>query len=355
MHKKLFIPGPTEVNGDVLAEMARPMIPHRGSEFSELYRTVIPKVQRLLYTGNKIFLSTSSATGLMEGAVRNCVKKKCLSLVCGAFSKRWHEITLANGKEADALEVPWGMAIKPEMVDERLSTGEYDAVTLVHNETSTGIQNPLKEIAGVVRKYPDVMFMVDTVSSMGGIRIDVDELGIDVCLASVQKALALPPGFAICSISQGAFKRSEQVKNRGYYFDFQAFLKYDGKGETIVTPSIPHFYALNRQLDRMFAEGLENRFARHTKMAEICREWARRHFGLYPEAGYESDTLTVIRNTRQIDVSNLNAELAKKGKCIANGYGKIKDETFRIAHLGELTVADINELLRDIKEFMDNS
>ncbi|HHF56695.1 MAG TPA: alanine--glyoxylate aminotransferase family protein, partial [Thermoplasmatales archaeon] len=163
-HHKLFTPGPTEVREEILQVLSTPQIHHRSKEFSELYAEIQEKLKKLLYTENPVFLFPSSATGAMEAAVTNGVKKKCLNLINGAFSKRWHEITKMNGVPCDALEVEWNKAIRPEMVDEKLATGEYDAVTLVFNETSTGLMNPLKEIADVVKKYDDVLLFVDAVS-----------------------------------------------------------------------------------------------------------------------------------------------------------------------------------------------
>ncbi|MGQ9602380.1 MAG: pyridoxal-phosphate-dependent aminotransferase family protein [Candidatus Bipolaricaulia bacterium] len=353
MHKKLFIPGPTEVRPEILKEMARPMIGHRMKEFSTLLMGVTAKVQKLLYTKNHVFMSTSSSTGMMEGAVRNCVAKRCLNAICGAFSQRWHEITLANGKEADPLEVEWGMANLPEEIDRKLATGKYDALTVVHNESSTGVMNPLEEIAAVMKKYPDVIFMVDAVSSMAGVKIEVDRLGIDVILAGVQKCFALPPGLTVVAVSEKALKKAEQVKNRGYYFDFLTFKRYlDERQQTPATPSISHLYALNKQMDDIFAEGLENRFARHKAMADYVREWARENFALFAQPGYESNTLTAIKNTKGISVAALNEELGKRGAAISNGYGKLKEKTFRIAHMGDIQLADIKELLSWIDEII---
>ena len=353
MHKKLFIPGPTEVRPEILEELARPMIGHRSKEFSELLMEVTPKVQKLLYTENPVFISTSSSTGMMEGAIRNCVAKRCLNCVNGAFSKRWYEITLANGKEADPLEVEWGKAILPEMIEERLKTGRYDALALVHNETSTGVMNPLEEIAEVMRDYPDVIFMVDAVSSMAGVKIEVDRLGIDVILAGVQKCFALPPGLAVVAVSEKALKKAEKVKDRGYYFDFLVFKRYlEERRQTPTTPSIPHLYALNKQMDEIFAEGLEERFARHKAMADHVRAWARENFALFAQPGYESDTLTAITNTKGISVAALNEELGRRGAAISNGYGKLKEKTFRIAHMGDLQLEDIKELLDWIDEII---
>ncbi len=352
MHKKLFIPGPTEVSKVILDVMGTPMIGHRSKEFSELYDSVIPKLKKVLYTDNKVFLSTSSATGLMEGAIRNCVKDRALNLVCGAFSKRWHLITKANGKDADAVEVEMGQANTAEMVKDALKTGKYDAVTLVHNETSTGVMNPIEEIAEVIKEFPDVCFLVDAVSSMTGVKIEVDKLGIDVCLAGVQKCFALPPGFAICSVSEKALKKAETVENRGYYFDFLTFLKYDGKHQTPTTPVISLIYALDKQLDRMFEEGLENRYKRHLDMAHFIRDWTKQYFDFFPDEKYLSVTLTAINNTRGISVADLNSELGKRGAMISNGYGKLKEKSFRIGHMGDWTLDDMKWLTTNINEIL---
>jgi len=352
-HLKLFTPGPIEVREEILQALATPQIHHRSKEFSELYAEIQPKLQKLLYTEKPVLIFASSATGAMEAAVINGVKKKCLNLVNGAFSNRWHEITTMNGIPADKLEVEWGKAIKPEMVKEKLDTGEYDAVTLVFNETSTGVMNPLKEIAEVVKQYDDVLLLVDAVSAMAGVKIEVDKLGIDMCLAGMQKCFGLPAGIAVASISERLLERAKEV-NRGFYFNLPRLFKYHQKNQTMVTPPIPHLFALNMQLDYILnEEGLENRFARHEKMAKIVQDWARKHFAIFAEPGYESKTLTCVENTRGISVADLNKELAKHYVRISNGYGKLKEKTFRIAHMGDLQIQDIKGLLALIEDILN--
>lgn len=351
MHKKLFIPGPVEVSKEVLEAMSVEMFGHRMKEFSELYNDTIPMLQEVLYTKNRVLLVTASATGCMEAAVRNLSKKKVLSCMCGAFSDRWYKIATGNGKAADELKVEWGKAIKPEMIDEKLKTGEYDLVTLVLNETSTGVYNPIEQIAEVMKKYPDVLFAVDAVSAMTGVKIETDKLGVDVMLAGVQKCFALPPGLAVMTVSPRAIERAKTVENRGFYFDILDYMKYDEKGQTPSTPSISHINALNVQLKRMLAEGIENRFARHAKMSQMVWDWVEeKGFELFPEKGYESRTVVTIKNTKGLSVADLNKELAKRGKAISNGYGKLKEETFRIGTMGELQPKDIEEVLNDINE-----
>ncbi len=356
MHKKLFIPGPVEVSSDVLEKLSTPLIGHRTKEYFELQARVRSKLQQLLSTKNKVFLATASGTGVMEAGVRNCVSGKLLSLICGEFGERWFEIAKSNGKNADALRVDLGKAIKPEMVRNALKSEQYDAVALTHNETSTGVMNPLPEIGAVMKEFPDVVFMVDAVSSMGGAKLDVDQWGIDVCLSSTQKGFGLPPGFAVVSVSDKALKKAATVPNRGYYFDFLVFAEYDAKDQTPTTPSLPHIFALDYQLSKWLEEGLEKRYARHIEMAHACRSWAKaRGFALFPEVGYESVTLTTVNNTRGINVAALNAELGKRGFMISAGYGRLKEQTFRIAHTGDITLADLNELLGVMDEILNQA
>lgn len=345
MNKKLFIPGPVDVSPDVAEQMSRPMISHRGREFSNLLESTTEKLEKLMFTRSNIFISTSSSTGLMEAAVRNCVNEKCLNVVNGAFSERWHEITISNGKEADILQFDLGSAVLPDILDEKLSSGNYDAITLVHNETSTGVASPLYEISRIVKNY-DVIFLVDTVSSMGGIKIEVDNLGIDVCLFGVQKALALPPGLSVCSMSEKALEKAKRVPTRGYYFDFLTVMKYWEKRQSHITPSIPHMMALDYQLGKILdKEGLENRFKRHSEMGELTRTWAKRNFELFPDEKYSSNTVTCIKNTRGINCEELKQKLSERGYVFSDGYGKLAGKTFRIAHMGDRTIKELEDYL----------
>jgi aspartate aminotransferase-like enzyme len=236
------------------------------------------------------------------------------------------------------------------MVDEQLSGGAYDAVTLVYNETSTGMMNPLQAIAEVVARYPDVFLLVDAVSGMAGAPIETDAWGIDFVLAGVQKAFALPAGLAVAAVSERAFERSKTVPPRSYYFSLPLMLKYHLKSQTPSTPSIPHLYALNAQLNDMLEEGMEQRFARHATMASVVQAWAKKHFDIYPEAGYWSQTLTTLVNTKDIDVPALIQRLAEEYNVrISNGYGDIKNKTFRIAHMGDTRPDEIHGLLAAIE------
>jgi len=215
---KLFIPGPVEVSAKTFAAMTTPMIGHRSGDFKDLYREIHPRLQTVFQTSKQVYLSTSSAWGIMEGAIRNLVNKGVLNCMCGAFSDKWYDVSKRCGKEAGSLQVEWGEPIDPAALDQALATGKYDALTLIHNETSTGLMNPLAEISEVVKKYPDVVFIVDTVSSFSALPIPMDELGIDMMITGSQKALALPPGFSLFACSDKAMERAAQVSGRGYYF-----------------------------------------------------------------------------------------------------------------------------------------
>lgn len=353
MYKKLFIPGPTHVDDEILEAMAVPMIGHRDSLYSDLHGEVVTKLKKFLGTDGHIYLSTSSSTGMMEGAIRNVVHKKVLMTDCGAFSKRWAEIAQLNGKEIDVIKVEMGQATTPEMVDEYLAKGGFEAVCITHNETSTGVMNPIKDIGALVKeKYPDVLVCVDAVSSMAGTEIKVDEWNLDVVLAGTQKAFALPPGLCVVTVSDRALEKSLSVENRGYYFNFEALEKKAVKDQTPATPAISLVNALNVQLNRIYAEGVENRFQRHLDMAEHVRGWTRKNFALYSDEKYLSPTVTNVHNTQEIDVVDLNAELAKRGAMLSNGYGNLKGTCFRIAHMGDLQVSDVQWLTDQIDDIL---
>ena len=358
-HVKLHIPGPVEVSEKTFRAFCTPMIGHRGQGFKDLYARMQPQLQQLLYTKQLVYLSTSSAWGVMEGALRNLVARKVLNCMCGAFSGKWFDVSKRCGKDAEALQVPWGSPIRPEQVDAKLATGQFDALTLIHNETSTGVMSPLCEIAALKKKYPEVMFIVDSVSSMSAVKIEFDALGIDVLLAGTQKAFAMPPGTAVFVCSPAALAKAAAAKDRGYYFDFIEFQKNAEQNMTPSTPSIGHVYALASKLEDIFAEGLEARHARHRQTNQMTRNWAAKHgFTLFPEKGFESLTLTCVNNGakpggRVVDVPKLQKLVKDQGFLIDGGYGKIKGATFRISNMGDETVATMNTLYAALDNAME--
>jgi len=359
MAARLFIPGPSDVDDTVLRELARPQLGHRTQEFRELFASLRPGLRKLFSTGNDVLISTSSGSGLWEAAIRSCVKSKVLHAVNGAFSKKWASLSKNCAKDMAALSFQDGKPVNPQAVDKALSERDYEAFCVVHNETSTGVISDLGALSQVMKKHPDVLFFVDAVSSLGGVKIEVDGLGIDICLASSQKALALPAGIALASISRRSYLKAEAVEGRGYYFDLLELKKAYDKDETPYTPSIPHLYALRKQLDRMEAEGLEFRYKRHEEMASWVRAWAKEQgFPMFSQEGCHSPTVSCISNTKGIDFAAVKKALAGRGITVDTGYRKLNEKlaaeekptTFRIAHMGERTPDEIRSYLAELQK-----
>lgn len=357
MHKKLFIPGPIDVKKDVLEKLSTPQIGHRTKDASNLQQSIEEKMKKVFYTENTILLSTSSGSGLMEAAIRCCTRKRAAVFSVGSFGDRWFKMAKANGIPADKISSDPGMPTTVEMVDETLATGKYDVMTITQNETSTGLMNSLADISKLLKsKYPEILLLVDSVSSMGGTKIETDNWGIDVNITSTQKCLGLPAGLSICSISDRAVEAAKKVENRGMYFDLVELYNFvhNKNHQYPSTPSIPHMFALDYQLDKILEEGLENRFARHLEMAEYVRNWAKKHFELFvQDPKYLSNTLTTIKNTKGISISDLNKALGERGYMISNGYGDLKELTFRISHMGDYTIEDVKGLIENINDILN--
>jgi aspartate aminotransferase-like enzyme len=357
--QRLFIPGPTDVLPDVLAAQCAPMIGHRSDEFETLFAKCEKQLKQLFQTKDRVFIVAASGSGLQEAGIRNGVQGRVISFVNGAFSERWYQCALGCDKATIRVDIEWNTAVKPEHVanalQQALSAGAVDAITVVHNETSTGVMSPIAEISAAVRTIsPDTLLMVDAVSSFGGVALPFDAWNLDLLFTSSQKALALPPGLAFCAVSDRFMEKAKHVKGRGWYFDFINLEKSRQKQTTPATPAISLMRALSLQLDHIFAEGVEDRYQRHQRMAHMTRQWAIQNgLALMAEAGYESMTVTNIVNTRQIDIEALNAYLSQEcGMELSNGYGKYKDKAFRIAHMGENTEADLGRLFAAIEKFL---
>jgi len=352
MHEKLYIPGPVDVAPEVLEKMSTPMIGHRTKDASTLQERISSKMQQVMGTKNTIVLSTSSGSGLMEGAVRCFTKERAAIFSIGAFGDRWHKMCTANGIEADLFKSELGQITTPEMIDEALSTGKYDLITITQNETSTGVANPMKDLSEVYKKYPDVIVCVDTVSSMAGDLIPVDDLGIDVCITSTQKCLGLPPGMAIASVSDRAIEKAKTKENRGLYFDYVELVKFvkEKPFQYPSTPSLSHMFALDFQLDRILEEGIENRYNRHLEMAKIVRQWAADNCELYSDPDHLSVTVTCITNTTGLPFADINKAMCERGYRLSNGYGPLKDKTFRIAHMADNTKEEVEKMLADLTD-----
>lgn len=358
-HQRLILPGPVEVRAELLSAQSEWMIGHRTAAFSELFARVLAGLRRVFLTEQTVLALGASGTGFWEGAARNCVRsgRRVLHLTGGAFGERWRQVSEGNGCAADAIDVAWGEAHTPALVADALARQEYDAVCAVHNETSTGVINPIREIGAVMRQYPDTLYLVDAVSSALGAELRVDEWGIDVALTSSQKCFGLPPGLAFAAVSDAALARAGQIQTRGYYFDFLELAKYAARNQTPSTPPVSLLFATDRQLRAIAAEGLAARWQRHAALAQRTREWAlARGFALFAAEGARSPTVTAVDNRqRGIDVGALAAYAATRGYAIDQGYGKIKGATFRIAHMGDMTSVDLDAALAVYDEFLAQS
>jgi len=323
------------------------MISHRSEEYKTLHIETVEMLQRFLETKNEVFLFSSTGSGLMEASVRNCVTKKILCCVCGSFGKRYAEVAIANGKQVETLEVPLGEPILPDLLDNKLSEiPDVEAVSITHNETSTGLINPLEQLAEVVKKHGKMLF-VDAVSSMGGTEIKVDKWGLDVCFSSSQKCFGVPPGLGIGSVSADALKKSETAENKGWYFDFNVWEKHQKKQGTPMTSVVPQIAGLNRILKIIEKNGGKASFfdlysERNSRIREGVQKLG---LSMFPKSGYESPTVNCIKSPAGIDGLEVYERMRMDGFELAEGYGTIKNSTFRIGNMGYIPFEDIDAML----------
>jgi aspartate aminotransferase-like enzyme len=343
-----FVPGPTWVRPAILQELTRPMIGHRSAEFRELFARINAGLKPLFGTAGDTFVVTASGTGVMQAALENCVARRVLVTTCGAFSERWYHIAESLGLEVDRLDAGWGNAVDPDELADHLARHQrahYDAVTITHNETSTGITNDVAQLAAVVHdEAPDALVLVDSVSALGGIPVQFDEWNLDICLASVQKCIGLPPGVTVAAVSQNAIDRAKKHPYRGTYFDLLSYVDKAAESSVPSTPSIPHFYALAAQLDHILRdEGLEARFARHRRMRDLTHQRTKNFARLAGDPLYASATVSTLAPV--MSAERIRAEMKQRGYTLGGGYGQWKDTTFRIGHMGDMPIEDVEAML----------
>lgn len=353
-NKRLYLPGPTEVREDVINAMSQPMFGHRMDRMTDLYTTIVEDTKEFLDTDNDLTILTASGTEFWEATTLNLVEDSLLVPTSGAFSERQANVAERLGKNVDRIEYTWGEAVKPDDIKTALETADtqYDAVGMVMNETSTGVRNPVEEIGEIVSEYPDTYFIVDAISCLGGDYIDIEGSGIDAIFTSTQKAFAMPPGLAVCVVSDDAYEQELEKDSASWYGGFQRCLDYyDRKGQTHSTPAIPIMLAYRKQMKHMLEEGHQARDRRHREMAEYTQEWAKQHFDLFAEEGYRSQTVTCIENTQDIDVGQTIEQVSEKYDYVfSNGYGDIGEKTFRIGHMGEHDLESIKALTDAIED-----
>lgn len=323
------------------------MIGHRSDEFEALFARCEEQLRTLFYTAARVFIVAASGSGLQEAAIRNLVSGRVLSFVNGTFSRRWYEAATGCDKQAVRIEIPWNTAVKPAQVEAALSqalaAGPVDAVTVVHNETSTGVISPVQEIAATVRRLSPETSRSWSMPCrrLAACAFATDAWGLDLLLTSSQKALALPPGLAFCAVSDRALAKAATVKGRGWSFDFLKLEKSRLKNTTPATPAISLMRSLGAR-PHLHRGGRSTLCSPRSPRRSHAGSWAVANgFDLMAEAGYRSPTVTTVTNTRGISIKQLNAHLARHDMEISNGYGDYKDKAFRIAHMGEVQDADL--------------
>ena len=346
-----FLPGPTEVRDEIMAAMSQPMIPHRGAQFENLFARLQTGLRPVFLTQRPVYISSSSATGMMEAAIRSAPRGRILCLVNGAFSERFAHIASMCARDVDRYEVAWGQIHAIRQLEERLAMRKYAAITVVHSETSTGALNDVRSISDCAHRH-DVVCLIDSVSGLGGAELRFDEWKLDYVLTGSQKALALPPGLSFAVASAAFVDQANATHDRGVYFDIVELDAYARRNQTPSTPALTLFYALEAQLKSIVDEGLEARWARHRAMAARTQEWIARisdetgkKLGNIAPLGSQSPTVSAIRLPPDISAEVFTAAVAERGIVVGNGYGKMKNTTFRIGHMGDHTVETIDRCL----------
>ncbi len=346
---RYFVPGPVWVAPAVRKAMTRPIVPHRSAEFKSLWTSIAERLQQVFRTRQKVLIATSSATFALEAALVSLAPERLLCLTNGAFSERWLAIARSHGIEAAQLAVEWGSAVDGDRLAAALREHRPDVVTVVHCETSTGVLNPIEELARVVREESASLVLVDAVSSLAGAQVEPEAWGLDVVVTASQKALGLPPGLSFFSVSERAWERVDRVERRGFYTDFRRYRDKHALAGPITTPAIPLVYALDEQLDHILAEGIEARWRRHHKLQKKTEEWAARTgFGYASQEGARSPTVSCLTTPSGVAAADLVDNLARQGFLVGGGYGRLRDSTFRIGHMGDIGSSDLELLFEAI-------
>ena len=353
MSRMLYTVGPVNVAPDTLESMNRPMITHRSGEYKELHASIVEKIRKALDTDMEVFLVAGSATVLNEGAIRNGVDRKCVGITNGSFGNRLVEISQLNGKEVEKVEVPWGIAMKPEHIEGKVAP-DVEAVHWVANESSTGVFSDSVALSREVSaQNPDALKLVDVVTAAFAMDLKVKEMDPDAVVFGTQKDLALPPGLAVMLCSERLLEKAKTVPNRGFYTDLLKIKKQSDVNYALTTPPVSLMYGLDYQLDKMLAEGMQARYRRHEEMASIVERWANEKLaGVFPEEGYRSRSIAVL-NRGGLDFDKFHKGLKARGYEISNGYGEVKEKTFRIGLMGDLTPAGVRELLDAMDSVME--
>ncbi|MGQ9538396.1 MAG: pyridoxal-phosphate-dependent aminotransferase family protein [Candidatus Bathycorpusculaceae bacterium] len=343
----LMIPGPTNVDPKVLRALGKPPLSHTSQEFANMFKEALNNLKKVFMTNSEVFVIAGSGTLALEMSIANIVEPgdKVLNLVSGFFGSYFVEISKVYGAVPRVLEVPWGKPVRPEQVKEALIEDDYKAVTVTHVETSTGVANPVREIGKVVKKHSDAFYIVDTVCSLGGMEVRVDEWGIDACASGSQKCIGVPPGLALIAVSQKTLEYLEKRKTSvgSWYGSFKNWLPVMREPtKYFATPPVNMVYALHEALKLIVEEGLENRFRRHYVLAEAFRAAVNAlNLNLIAEKESVANTVTAVYHPENIEDSQFRNEMKKRGVIVASTLGPLKGKGFRVGHMGNVNQNDI--------------
>ncbi len=346
-----FVPGPTEIRPEILAQLTRPVMGHRGRAFEAMFARIEAGLRDVLLTSRPVYVGTCSATGFMEMAIRNAPEGPILSLVNGGFSERFAQVAESCRRQVQRVVVPWGGAFDFDVIEGALKSKAFSAITVAHSETSTGVLTDVRAVAELARRY-GVLALVDSVSGAGGAELMFDAWGLDFLLTGSQKALALPAGLAFAVASSEYMERTRNVRDRGFYFDILQYDKFAQKNQTPSTPATHLFYALESQMGDIGREGIERRWERHLQMQEATIAWVdsfaeRRgvELGIVAPEGSRSPTVTVVRLPQGLRGPEVSEAVKSRGFTIGGGYGELKETTVRIGHMGDHSVDEVKRCL----------
>ena len=354
---QLRIPGPTPLPERVVRSMNRPMIDHRGPEFAAILSEITAGAKRVFKTSNDLLLLTSSGTGGLESAVANLVSPgdEVVVALCGSFGERFAALASAYGADVVRLEFEWGQPVDAgdlEVILQRHPKARV--VLLTHNETSTGLTNPLRELARTARSA-ERLVVVDGVSSISSIDIETDAWGIDVAVSGSQKGWMAPPGLALVSVSERAWVQQAKARSPRFYFDWKEAKTWADKGMTPFTPAVPVAFALQEGLRMLEEEGLANVYERHARLARATQAGLQAlGFQLFAQDGYRSNTVTSALPPAGLDVAALRKLLdTKYGVVIAGGQAKMTGKMVRVGHLGAVAEGDVVQVIWAMEQALE--
>jgi alanine-glyoxylate transaminase/serine-glyoxylate transaminase/serine-pyruvate transaminase len=356
----LMIPGPTNVDPAVLRALSKPTLSHTSTEFVKVFKEALNDLKKLFMTDKEVFVVAGSGTLALEMAVANVVESgdKILNTVAGHFGQYFVKISKAHGAKSEVLGVPWGKSIKPEDIKDILKKGDYKAVTVTHVETSTGVANPIKEIGETVKEYSDAFYIVDTVCSLGGMEVRVDDWNIDICVSGSQKCIGVPPGLGVLSISNDVLKFLDAKKStvNFWYGDLRNWLPVmRDPSQYFATPPVNMIYALSQALKTLLNEGLEQRFRRHHILAEAFRAaMSALNLKLVAKKECVADTITGAYYPENVEDAAFRNEMKRRGIVVASTLGPLKGKGFRVGHMGNVNQNDIMSTIGAIEATLKN-